>query len=106
MSKMKYMPLLHNRITNEELKQRLMAENEPRTTISFYHYFPIQNPQEFRDPLYTHMYELNVCGRIYVGGEGINAQVSVHSKNYEAFKSFLYSNDPLNGIRLNIAVDD
>jgi UPF0176 protein len=100
------MPLLHNRVSNEELKQRLMEEKEPRTTISFYHYFPIQNPQEFRDHLYKHMYNLNVFGRIYVAKEGINAQVSVPSINFESFKTFLYSIEPLNGIRLNIAVDD
>lgn len=100
------MPVLHNRICNEELKQRLMEETEPRTTISFYHYFPIQNPQEFRDYLYKHFLALKVFGRIYVAKEGINAQMSVPSSNYEAFKTFLYSIEPLNGIRLNIAVDD
>jgi len=100
------MPVLHNRISNEELKQRLMEEKEPRTTISFYHYFPIQNPKEFRDHLYKHLNELNVFGRIYVAKEGINAQISVPANNFEQFKTFLYSNEPLNGIRLNIAVDD
>jgi UPF0176 protein len=100
------MPVLHNRISNEELKQRLMEEKEPRTTISFYQYFPIQNPQEFRDFLYKHLYELGVFGRIYVAKEGINAQISVPSKNFDAFKTFLYSIEPLNGLRLNIAVDD
>ncbi len=100
------MAVLHNRINNEELKQRLMEEKEPRTTISFYHYFPIQNPQEFRDYLYKHFAALAVFGRIYVAKEGINAQMSVPSSNFEAFKKFLYSIEPLNGIRLNIAVDD
>lgn len=100
------MPLLHNRISNEELKQRLMEESETRTTISFYNYFPIQNPHEFRDYLYKHLYELKVFGRIYVANEGINAQISVPSVNLDAFKNFLYSIEPLNGIRLNIAVDD
>lgn len=100
------MPVLHNRISNEELKQRLMEESEPRTTISFYQYFPIQNPQEFRDYLYKNLYELKVYGRIYVAHEGINAQISVPSVHLDAFRSFLYSIEPLNGIRLNIAVDD
>jgi UPF0176 protein len=98
--------LLHNRISNEELKQRLMEENEPRTTISFYQYFPIQNPQEFRDHLYRNLYDLKVFGRIYVANEGINAQISVPSKDLENFRSFLYSIEPLNGLRLNVAVDD
>jgi len=100
------MALLHNRISGEELKQRLYEETEPRTTISFYKYFPIQNPQEFRDYLYKHLYNLKVFGRIYVAHEGINAQISVPQSNFEAFKSFLYSINELNNVRLNIAVDD
>lgn len=100
------MPVLHNRVSNEELKKRLMEETDPRTTISFYNYFVIQNPQEFRDFLYKHLNELKVFGRIYVAKEGINAQISVPSANYEAFKTFLYSIPELDGLRLNIAVDD
>jgi len=100
------MAVLHNRISNEELKKRLMEETEPRTTISFYKYFPIQNPQEFRDHLYKRLYNLKVFGRIYVAKEGINAQASVPQSNFEALKNFLYSIEQLNGIRLNVAVDD
>jgi UPF0176 protein len=100
------MPVLHNRVSNEELKKRLMEENEPRTTISFYCYFPVQNPQEFRDYLYGNLLVLKVFGRIYIAHEGINAQISVPSVNFDAFKSFLYSIEPLNGLRLNVAVDD
>ena len=29
------MTILHNKISNKELKERLEAETEPRTTISF-----------------------------------------------------------------------
>jgi len=100
------MALLHNRISGEELKQRLYEETEPRTTISFYKYFPIQNPQEFRDYLYKHLYNLKVFGRIYVACEGINAQASIPISNFEAFKEFLYSISEFNNVRLNIAVDD
>lgn len=100
------MALLHNRISNEELKQHLMEETEPRVTVSFYQYFPIQNPQEFRDYLYKHLYELKVFGRIYVAFEGINAQASVPQSNYNAFVQFLYSIKPLEGLRINIAVED
>jgi UPF0176 protein len=100
------MPVLHNKISSEELKQKMLAEIEPRTTISFYHYFPIQNPQEFRDFLYKNLDILKVFGRIYVAKEGINAQISVPTNNFESFKSFLYSIELLNGLRLNIAVDD
>lgn len=100
------MAVLHNRVSNEELKRQLMQETTPRKTISFYQYFPIQNPQEFRDHLYKHLSKLKVFGRIYVAKEGINAQISVPENNFEAMKDFLHSIEPLDGVRLNIAVDD
>lgn len=100
------MPVLHNRVSNEELKQRLMEESFHRITISFYQYFPVQNPQGFRDELYKHLNALQVFGRIYVAKEGINAQISVPEHHMDAFRTYLYSIEPLNGLRLNIAVDD
>lgn len=100
------MAVLHNRVSQKELKQRLLEEKEPRTTISFYHYFPISDPQAFRDELYKTLNGLVVFGRIYVASEGINAQISVPEKNFDALQSCLYSIPDLNGLRLNIAVDD
>lgn len=100
------MAVLHNRIFQEELKRRLMEETEPRTTISFYQYFFIEDPQAFRDQLYVQLNALKVFGRIYVAQEGINAQISVPTPNFEAFRNYLYSIEPLHGLRLNIAVDD
>ncbi|MEI9809169.1 MAG: rhodanese-related sulfurtransferase [Bacteroidota bacterium] len=100
------MAILHNRISQKELKERLYQETEPRTTISFYHYFPVADPVVFRDDLYKALNELKVFGRIYVAHEGINAQISVPQSHFEAFKKHLYSIEALNGIRLNIAVDD
>lgn len=101
------MPVLHNRVNNEELKQRMLAETEPRTTVSFYQYFRIDDPVKFRNELYITFERLKVFGRIYIANEGINGQVSVPASNYEAFRDALYAADPaLNGIRMNIAVDD
>lgn len=100
------MAVLHNRISQKELKERLYKETEPRKTISFYQYHHISNPGEFRDELYKGLNPLNVFGRIYAASEGVNAQVSVPESNYEAFKKFLYSYSFLNSIRLNIAIDD
>jgi UPF0176 protein len=100
------MAVLHNRISQAELKQRLFEEKEHRTTISFYHYFPIEDPKVFRDELYKNLDTIKVFGRIYVAHEGINAQLSVPDSHFDALKSFLYSIKPLEGIRLNIAVDD
>ncbi len=100
------MALLHNRVSQKELKERLYQETEPRTTISFYQYFPIDNPGEFRDALYKGLHPLKVFGRIYVAHEGINAQASVPTSNFEAFTAYLYSIPFLHGIRINVAVDD
>jgi UPF0176 protein len=100
------MSLLHNRISNAELKQRMLAETEPRTTVSFYKYFPIAEPQAFRDALWQQLNEEKVFGRIYVAGEGINGQISVPQSRFEAFRDILYSYPEMNGIRLNVAVDD
>lgn len=100
------MAVLHNRVSNRELKERLYQETTPRTTISFYQYFPIPEPAHFRDDLYRALNALNVFGRIYVAQEGINAQISVPVDRFEELKNYLYSFEPLNGLRLNVAVDD
>jgi UPF0176 protein len=100
------MSVLHNRISNKELKEKLYQENFPRTTISFYQYFSIQDPLAFRDELYKSLNMLQVFGRIYVANEGINAQISVPTHLFEDFKTYLYSIKGLEGLRLNIAVND
>ena len=100
------MGVLHNRVSQFELKMRLIEETEFRITVSFYQYFFIENLQLFRDELYKSLNDLKVFGRIYVASEGINAQVSVPQSNFEDFKNVLYHYPPINGIRLNIAVDD
>jgi len=100
------MSVLHNRISNKELKEKLYEENFPRTTISFYQYFTIQDPLAFRDELYKSLNLLQVFGRIYIATEGINAQISVPTNLFEDFKTYLYSIKGLEGLRLNIAVND
>ena len=100
------MSVLHNRISNKELKEKLYQENFPRTTISFYQYFTIQDPLAFRDELYKGLNELQVFGRIYIATEGINAQISVPTHLFENFKTYLYAIPGLEGVRLNIAVND
>jgi len=100
------MAQLHNRVSNIELKQKMYEEQFARTTISFYQYFSIPEPTIFRDELYKQLVALQVFGRIYVATEGINAQISVPTHNLEAFKTYLYTIPALNGLRLNIAVND
>jgi UPF0176 protein len=100
------MAVLHNRVSQEELKKLLFEEKEFRKTISFYQYFFIENPQQFRDDFYVGLNQLKVFGRIYVASEGINAQISVPESNFEALKIYLHSIPSLNGLRLNVAFDD
>lgn len=97
---------LYNKVNREELKQQIQESKEPRITLSFYQYHAINNPQIFRDHLYLLLSELGVLGRIYVANEGINAQISVPEQQFEAFKEALASVDFLQGIRLNIAIED
>jgi len=100
------MAVLHNRISQKELKEQLYQETERRITLSFYRYFLVHDPQAFRDDLYKSLHALKVFGRIYIAAEGINAQASVPETNFQAFKDYLYSLEGLQGVRLNLAVDD
>lgn len=100
------MAALHNRISRRELKERIQNDPIPRTTISFYCYFKIEEPQLFRNELYKNLKELDVLGRIYLAHEGINAQISIPFEKLEDFKTYLYSIEPLKGVRLNVAVDN
>ncbi|MEO6455317.1 MAG: rhodanese-related sulfurtransferase [Ginsengibacter sp.] len=100
------MALLHNRVSQKELKERLYQETEARITFSFYQYTAIEDTKYFRDELYKKLNDLRVFGRIYIAHEGINAQLSVPVSNYESLKSYLFSISCLQNVRLNIAVDN
>jgi UPF0176 protein len=100
------MPQLHNKISHEELRAKMAQDNTPRTTISFYRYFKIAEPVHFRNDMYKALVDMGVLGRIYIAHEGINAQISLPSHNLELFKTYLNAIEPLQNLRLNIAVDD
>lgn len=97
---------LYNRLTNEEARELLAKETVARITVSFYYYFHIENPKDLRDEMFKELSELKVFGRVYLAGEGINAQISVPENNFSALRDYLYSFSALNGIRLNTAVDE
>ena len=82
--------MLENRIDRRILKEQLQKETFKRRTISFYKYFNIENPQEFRNDLYRNRSELGCFGRIYIAREGINAQMSVPEHNLSAFLENLF----------------
>ncbi|MEM8524206.1 MAG: rhodanese-related sulfurtransferase [Bacteroidota bacterium] len=100
------MKKLYNRVNNDELKQLMLQKNEERVTLSFYQYAHIEQVTLFRNEFYQGLQQLGVFGRIYVAKEGINGQISVLAKRLEELRNYLYSIDFLEGIRLNIAIED
>ena len=98
--------MLENRIDRRILKEQLQNETFKRRTISFYKYFNIENPQEFRNDLYRNWSELSCFGRIYVAREGINAQMSVPEHNLNVFLENLYSIQELDQLPIKYAIED
>lgn len=97
---------LYNRVNKELLKERLEQEGIERTTLSFYQYAHIANPQLFRDHFYLSLSDVGVLGRIYVSQEGVNGQISVPTARMDDFKKAMDAVDFLRDIRYNIAIED
>lgn len=83
-----------------------MEEPFQRTTVSFYRYIRIQEPERFRNDLYQKFDSLNIFGRIYLAKEGINAQISIPGHQWDNFVSSLYSFREFENVPLKIAVED
>lgn len=97
---------LWNKLSKEELQEKLRTSGNKYVTISFYQYAKIEDPKAFRDQLFASWTNLDIVGRTYVATEGINAQIGVPKDNLERFREELYEIDFLKDIRLNIAVDE
>jgi UPF0176 protein len=97
---------LHNKINKEELKKKLVEESFSRKTISFYRYFYLENPQEFRDEIYSDWVSLGCFGRIYVAREGINAQMSVPEHQFDEFLKTRDKYEILKDIPIKYAIED
>ena len=98
--------ILHNKLSKEEAKKRLLQEPFQRKTVSFYRYVKLENPSEMRDLLYREWNELQVFGRIYLASEGINAQLSVPLQNWEKFVEKLYAHASFRDVPFKTAVED
>lgn len=96
---------LYNKLSAKEREQLIDEAGEERLTISFYTYAKIGNPQLFRNHLFVAWDQMQVLGRIYVAHEGINAQLSIPAKGFNAFKNFLDQIYFLENVRLNIAIE-
>jgi UPF0176 protein len=96
---------LYNTLSAKERATLIEAAGQQRLTLSFYQYAKIGNPELFRNHLFIAWNELDVLGRIYVAHEGINAQLSIPTENFDAFKEHIDSISFLKDLRLNIAVE-
>ncbi len=100
------MSILHNRVSREEMRKRLMEEPFRRVTLSFYRYVILHEPEVMRNTLWQEWEALGVFGRIYVAREGINAQLSVPEANFETFREQLYRHPEFANVPFKIAVED
>ncbi|XBC40581.1 MAG: rhodanese-related sulfurtransferase [Buchnera aphidicola (Nurudea yanoniella)] len=101
------MIVLHNLISNKELKDKMLFDKVSRITISFYKYFFIHDPKKIRDDWYVRLRKFNVLGRIYIAQEGINAQISVPIDFYQDVKKFICSySDSLRDLFINKSLDN
>ena len=96
---------LYNKLSKKERLDLINKAGERRLTLSFYKYHQIKNTTIFRNYLFIEWDKLDVLGRIYIAGEGINAQLSVPSNKMIEFKNSIDSVSFLNGVRLNIAIE-
>lgn len=97
---------LRNKYGPRELRARLEAEGFPRTTLSFYRYVRLADPAALRNELYAEWEALGVLGRIYLAHEGINAQLSVPTHHFEAFRKAIDAQPEFSGVPFKIAVED
>lgn len=97
---------LYNRVNKEELKKKIAEDPTPRTTLSFYKYVIIENPDELRDQFFYDWSLLGVLGRIYLAKEGINAQLSLPTEKFDLFKEKLFGDERFADVPFKIAVED
>ena len=93
-------------LPRKEMKEKVLGENIPRTTLSFYRYVRITDPCAMRNELVEKFGALGCLGRIYVASEGINAQMNVPKENLEKFDAYVQSKKEFNAIPYKIAVEE
>lgn len=89
-----------------EQRARAAADTRPRTTLSFYRYVHIPDPEAFRDRLVEMLERFDCRGRIYIAREGINAQMNVPGEHFTEWKDALYRIPELADVPLKIAVEE
>lgn len=92
--------------TAAEKRVAAAAEGVLRTTVSFYRYVAIADPEAFREKLVARWGALSCLGRIYVAKEGINAQMNVPAHLWDQFDAFNKTLPELQGVPYKRAVEE
>lgn len=92
--------------SGEEKRFAARADVRPRTTLSFYRYVQIADPELFRKRLLAAWSQMECLGRIYVAKEGINAQMNVLTDRFEEFDSWVQAQSELKGTPYKLAVEE
>lgn len=100
------MKKLVNHLSREEALQKIAAEPYERQTVSFYRYVILENPEKTRDELFKIWSEFGVLGRVYLSGEGINAQISVPKPNLVAFRNHIDSTEEFINVPFKYAIEE
>lgn len=93
-------------ISRKERKDAVFHDGIPRTTVSFYRYVRIEDPQAWRDTFYEKLDELGCLGRIYVASEGVNAQMNVPTNNWEKFDTYIQNLPELTDVPYKIGFEN
>lgn len=93
-------------LSREEQKRAVAADVRPRTTLSFYKYVRIDDPEALRIELARELGAIGCFGRIYLAHEGINAQMNVPTERFKDFESYMQSKEIFVDIPFKIAVEE
>ena len=97
---------LLNRKNKTQLLEKLNSEVFDRKICSFYRYIKINDVKSMRKELFTEFSRWEILGRIYIAPEGINAQISVPTNNWDNFINTLNSFIEFKNIFINFAIED
>lgn len=97
---------LRNRLCKEDAIARVKAEPFSRTSISFYRYVMIEDPETLRNELFRTWSEIGVLGRIYLAHEGINAQLNIPEHAMEAFRASVDAVPEFKDVPFKIGVEE
>ncbi|MBP6641694.1 MAG: rhodanese-related sulfurtransferase [Flavobacteriales bacterium] len=90
----------------DALRAQLDRGTVARTTLSFYRYVHLADPLLLRNSLFTTWEAMGVLGRIYLAKEGVNAQLSVPTNMFQAFRDAVDVQAEFNGVPFKIAVEE